>query len=134
MGSLFGSTTTPQPVQSVAGNQARDEFVNALYGTGIVNNPATGGYSFAGLPGYSGQLTPNLSQSVANNVWNSWSPQAPGTAQIGNTLQGIQSQINPSYQGNAYLSPLSGFMNQQPYMSQMLAGTNTPPTGKRGPI
>lgn len=116
MGSLFGSTTTPTPSTPTVGTGTQTNFFNALYGLGLTTNPADGTKMFNAMPAYQGQLTPNMSQMMAPNVWNSWQQQSPGQAQAQQftqqAMQGSQ-QVNPQLQSiiNGGAGPAGGFMN-----------------------
>lgn len=118
MGSPLGSTIQPG---SIASGATQNQFVNAL--TGATMN----GGQFQGVPGYTGELTPNLNGSLANNVWNSWSPNAPGMSQIQNTMNQFGGQFGQQNGYNPYAgmpSSLGGAAN--------LAGGSNGPTGKMG--
>lgn len=71
MGSLFGSTTTPSPSKPTVGTDTQTNFFNALFGLGLTPNAQGGGLMFNSMPAYQGQLTPNMSQMMAPQVWNS---------------------------------------------------------------
>lgn len=93
MGSLFGSQTKPTVSTPTVGDATQTNFFNSLYGMGLTPNTQGGGMQFAGMPAYQGQLTPDLSQMMSSNVWNSWNPQAQGMSQLQGTTSGIQGGI-----------------------------------------
>jgi hypothetical protein len=90
MGSIFGSTTNPTPSSPIVGGETQTAFFNSLFGLGLTNNPADGTKMFNSMPSYQGQLTPDLNNMMASNVWNGWQQQSPGMSNLNQTMQGIQ--------------------------------------------
>lgn len=100
MGSLFGSQVNPTPSNPIVGGGTQQMFFNSLYNLGLTPTGGTQngvpGSKLSGMPAYEGQMTPDLSKMIANNVWGNWSPEAAGTQQLGQLMGGFQQQMNPN--------------------------------------
>lgn len=141
MSSIFGTTTNPTPSNPTVGSGQQQSFFNDLYNLGTQVVPGTEGQTqngqpitqFAGMAPYTGQLTPNLSNMMSNNVWNSWNQQPQGMSAMQNASQGLQN-FNQGIQNQiGQQSPwLSQFMN--PQVSYPLPKAPVPSTGNQAPV
>lgn len=146
MGSLFGSQVNPTPSAPIVGGGTQQMFFNSLYNMGMTPTGEPGTQNgqpimkLASMPSYQGQLTPDLSKMIANNVWGNWQPQAQGSQELGQLMGGFQSQMNPNAgapvagmatgqtQGNP-LSFMSSFLQPRGVSNpmQMMQGMHLPP-------
>ena len=105
--------------QPIFGNQNQWNFGNWLFSSQMPTSPYSGYPALTGLPGYPGQLTPNLSNTILPSVWGSWSGTDPGQQALMSLLgQGMpQSLSDPlnaalSTGGSGYPSTLMRLMAQ----------------------
>lgn len=112
MGSLFGSQVNPTPSAPIVGGGTQQMFFNSLYNMGLTPTGGTQngvpGSQLAAMPSYQGQMTPDLSKMIANNVWGNWQPQAQGTQELGQLMGGFQQQMNPNAS-----APIAGMASGQ---------------------
>lgn len=121
MGSLFGQTINPSPATSLynqaygtGGSVQQQQFLSNL-AVATMGSPQGGLGYFQGVPGYQGQMTPDVSQTMLPSVYNSWQPWGAGTSYIANQMsQPGYGQMQQPYQTALQNYSAYGGMGGQP--------------------
>lgn len=107
MGNILGGKINPVQQQPIVGSGTQQEFLQALFNTGIV--PTAGGtMRFAPVAPYTGQLSPQVNANL-QNAYGSWQPWNAGTMYQANALPQIAGGIGPTKQASPGISNMQQF-------------------------
>lgn len=90
MGSMFGQSVNPSPVNPMVGTTNQANFFQALFNNAMHQKP-DGSFTFSGIASYPGQVSPDINSSL-KSAWSNWAPWNTGTSYAANWL----SKFNPN--------------------------------------